>query len=63
MYGGVVFVRWALVERQVQARLESEEWWRQQARKGKPRRARRAPQPEPIPVEELRDRLRVLGWG
>jgi hypothetical protein len=62
MYGGLAFVRWALVEREAEPRLETEEWWRREAGKGKVRRAP-TPKHEPISTEELRDRLRVLGWS
>jgi hypothetical protein len=63
MVGGLMFVRWALVEREVEPRVETEAWWRQRATRREKAPGLRPPTTEPIPVEELRDRLRVLGWS
>jgi hypothetical protein len=63
MYGGLMFVRWALQEKEREPRPESEEWWRRRALT----RTRAVPdpvrRPEPIAVQELRDRLEAIGLG
>ena len=63
MYGGLMFVRWALVEKDRDPRPESEEWWRRRAARRNREIRERPSRSEPISAQELRERLEALGWG
>jgi hypothetical protein len=63
MYGGLMFVRWALLEKEREPRPESQEWWLRKAR-ARTRVVRDpVPRSEPITVQELRRRLETIGLG